>query len=134
MKKLLKLFMPFIVLSSIMALFWTIWYFITGDVPKTKNFMNLLGWNPTVSRWWDVLFILAIIPFAKLFGMFAGRAFEGGGGEPLDIGLAILFFGILVFYLFLGIPFGFFFSTILGIFVTVITAIAIFVLMFLGVI
>lgn len=113
--------------ACLIALFWTIWYFVNGEVPVVTSIKINDQWSIALpfpmSRWWDVLIgpiwsvaIITIFKFVKqqyksddmvlVFVVGLGAGFSSGLIFGLGFGLIFgLVFG-LVFGLGLGLGFG----------------------------
>ena len=101
--------------AGLIALFWTIWYFVTGSVPVTnkiqfaKNLTLNLPFN--ISRWWDILlgpffslylvylwppteekgYAVAVAIVGVIIGMVMGPGFLSYGGVPLLLNMIFVF-------------------------------------------
>ena len=112
-----KMMIRFSIMSSILiALFWSAWHLIVGQVPVvtsiqiTDSYIYMLQYD--ISRWWDIV----LGPFySSIFVLiFTSRVREIGYIEDLDVILNIGLFTGLIIGLFTGLSAGLFAGLVVG--------------------
>lgn len=106
-----------IVSVALTALFWGVWYFVTGNIPVLTEVTMTEGWTLelpfVIPRWWD---ILAAPLLASAIILVVSRALSVSDKETHENAFGGLLFG-LIFGLIFGLGFGLVAGLIAGLFV-----------------